>query len=880
MPAGRRVAALILSALFLFAPGVLGGEEQKTVKEVRLEGLRQANEDFVRLKIRTKPGDVFSREIADQDIKNLMATGDFRNVTVAVDETPEGVVLAYVFEENPVVRSVAFVGNETIASKRLLRKMKPKEDEKKKKPGLLSRIPVPGAPSLVGSVYDPAEIERGVTEVKDYYEKKGYFAASIRHVPEIDKETNEVTVDVEVEEGPKAFITSIRVVGNQTVSTKEILKAVKTSTRKWFLPFIFGSGKLKRYVLDEDLDRIRALYQQKGFLDIAVQGARCAQCGYVYHPSQGDMEHNVLPGTPFEELPEEWICPSCKQPKGTFRRLGVDLTVLPDGKTAHISDPTESLLNKLGRDWKVPPKKREMQLTVQLYEGPQYFAGSFTIEGNAILTDEELLGVCTLKQGSPFDPFALERDRMAVYDKYGERGYIDALVSLERKPSDKPQVLDVVYTITENEQIRIGKIEVTGNLITKDKVIRREIGVNPGELFNMRKVRLSVQRLKNLNYFGDLANPAAEGVIAYDRPTDVEGVRDLVIEVRERPTGRLWFGGGVSSVYDVFGTIEVTQSNFDWKRWRSPFLRGAGQKARVKALLGTKRTDFIFSFTEPWLFDRQLSFGFDIFRTDQRYLSERRFYDQKNTGFDLKLYKSIAPATRAGVIYKLERVDLNVDEDASETIKKEEGESTVSSLEFETVRDTTDSYLMPTRGTRLSGSWQVAGSFLGSDEEFFKHEYRAAHYIRLYGRRHILRLLGRVGFAQEIGDADDVPIFERLFLGGPTTIRGFRYRTVGPKDELGEPIGGKSMLMLSAEYDYPIYGPLRGAIFYDTGNVWYDSYDVDPSDLRAGAGVGVRIIIPVMGQPIPINLDYGWPIDRDEWASKSGRFDFSMGFNF
>lgn len=889
MPAGRREprgrrtrkghrwwAALCL-CVFVVRVGGLAAEQQTAVKEVRLEGLRQANEDFVRLRIRTKAGDTFSRDIINQDIKNLMATGDFRNVIVNVEDAPDGVVVAYVFEENPVVRGLAFVGNEGISSKKLLRTMKPKE---KKTGGLLSRVPVPGAPTHVGTVYDPAEMERGVTEVRDYYEKKGYFAANIRHVPEIDKETNEVTVDVEIEEGPRAFITKIRVVGNETVSTKEILGAMKTGTRKWFLPWIFGSGKLKRYLLDEDLDRIRALYQQRGFLDIAVQGGRCTQCGFIYQPSQGDIEHNVLPGTPFEELPEEWTCPGCKQPKGTFEPLGVDLTVLPEEKTAHISDPTENLLDELGREWSVPPKKREMLLTVRLYEGPQYLAGSFAIEGNALFSDEELLSVCSLKQGDPFDPFALERDRMSLYDKYGERGYIDAIVSLERNPGETPRTLDVVYNITENEQIRIGKIEVTGNLITKDKVIRREIAVNPGELYDIRRVRLSVQRLKGLGYFGDPAAPAAEGVVAYDRPTDVEGVRDLIIEVRERPTGRLWFGGGISSVYDVFGTIEVTQSNFDWKRWRSPFLRGAGQKARLKALLGTKRTDFILSFTEPWLFDRQLSFGFDVFRTDQRYLSDREFYEQKNTGFDLKLYKLIAPATRAGVIYKLERVDIDVDEDASETIKKEEGESTVSSFEFEVIRDTTDSYLMPTRGTRLSGSWEVAGSFLGSDEEFFKHDYRAVHYIRLYGRKHILRLLARAGFADEIGDADDVPIFERFFLGGGTTIRGFDYRWVGPKDELGEPIGGKSMVMFSAEYNYPIYGPLRGAVFYDTGNVWYDSYDVDLSDLRAGVGVGLRLIIPVMGQPIPINLDYGWPIDRDEWTSKSGEFDFSMGFNF
>ncbi len=883
MRAGTRVAAAILSSLLLFAPAVCvaraGAEEeqQTVVKEVRLEGLRKANEDFVRMKIRSKPGDVFSRDVVGQDIKNLMATGDFRNVTVAVDETDEGVILAYVFEENPVIRGLSFSGNESISTKRLMQKIKPEEE---KKGGILGRITVPGAPSLVGSVYDPAEIERGVTEVQDYYEKKGYFAASVRHVPEVDRETNEVAVDIEVEEGPRAFVSNVNVVGNEAVPTKEILRAIKTSTRKKFLPFIFGSGKLKRYVLDEDLDRIRVLYQQKGFLDIAVQGARCTECGSIYHPLQGDPEHQVLPGTPFEELPDDWVCPDCGKGKETFEQLGIELTVLPEGKTIRIVDPTENLLDKLGREWPAPSKKRRIVVTVHLHEGSRYFAGTFSVEGNSVFSEKELRSVCSLKEGDPFDPFALERDRTAIYDKYGERGYIDAMVSVGRVPAAEPQVLDVVYSITENDQVRIGKIEITGNLITKDKVIRREIAVNPGEVFDMRRVRQSVQRLKNLNYFGDPANPAVEGVIAYDRPTDEEGVRDLVFEVKEMPTGRLWFGGGVSSVYDVFGTFEITQSNFDWKRWRSPVLRGAGQKARLKALIGTERTDFIFSFTEPWLFDRRLALGFDIFRTDKRYLSEERYYDQKNTGFDVSLFTSVAPATRAGLIYKLENVDIDVSADASETIQREAGEKLMSSLTFRTIRDTTDSYLMPTRGMRAQADLQVAGGFLGSEEEFYKHEYRIAQYIPLYGKKHVLRLLGRIGFADEFGDSERVPIFERYFLGGPTTVRGFKYRKVGPKDVFGEPIGGNSSLLLSAEYEYPIYGPLRGAVFYDTGNVWVDSYEIDPSDLRAGTGVGLRINIPLMGRPIPINLDYGWPIDRDEWTSKSGRFHFSMGFNF
>ncbi len=880
MPAGMRLTAVVFCALLLFAPGSFA-EEKALIKEVRLEGLERANQDFVRLKIRSKAGDEYSREVVDEDIRNLMATGDFRNVTVSVNETAEGIELVYVFEENPLIREVSFTGNDTVSNKKLLKKMEPKE--KAAKPSVLQKISVPGAPPLVGSIYDPAELESGVSVIRDYYEKKGYFAASVRHVPEVDRQSNEVAVDITVEEGPRAFVSKVNIVGNEAVPTKMILSKIKTKKRKKLLPFIFGSGRLERYVLDEDLDRITALYHQKGFLDIAVRGARCTECGAIYRPLQGDPEHNIFPATAFEKLPDNWVCPGCGAGKSSFEKLGVELTVLPEGKSIRISDPTESFLDKLGREWKVPPKKRKIELTITLYEGPQYFTGSLSVQGNTLFSSEELLGVCTLKEGAPFDSFALERDRMAIYDKYGEQGYIDAIVVPEKKPTEKPHVLAVAYSITENQQVRVGRIEITGNLVTKDKVIRREIAVNPGEVFNIRKVRVSVRRLKDLNYFGDVTDPAAEGVVAYDRPTDVEGVRDLVIEVKERPTGKLWFGGGLGSYWGVFGFFEITQTNFDWKRWRSPMLRGSGQKARLRALVGTKRTDFIFSFTEPWLFDKPLSFGLDVFRTERRWLRRKdreHYYEQENTGFDLKLYKRITPVTRAGVTYKLERVDLDPGWDASDIIRKEAGKTTVSSLKFEAIRDTTDSWLMPTRGMRVSGAWQVAGSFLGSDADFLKHEYSVAQYIRLYGSKHILRLVGKLNFAQEFGGSENVPIFERFYLGGIGKIRGFRPRMVGPKDDLGMPIGGKSSLLLSAEYTYPIYGPLQGAVFYDTGNVWYDSYDIDLSDLRAGVGPGLRIHIPFMGAVVPVNIYYGWPIDKDKWVGSSGRFHFSMGFNF
>jgi outer membrane protein insertion porin family len=199
-------------------------------------------------------------------------------------------------------------------------------------------------------------------------------------------------------------------------------------------------------------------------------------------------------------------------------------------------------------------------------------------------------------------------------------------------------------------------------------------------------------------------------------------------------------------------------------------------------------------------------------------------------------------------------------------------------MKFEIVNDTRNSYMMPTKGGERSASFEYAGGILQGDTDFTREELEASQYIPIFGR-HVFRLLGKYGTMEEFGDSESVPIFERFFLGGRNTVHGYDYRHIGPKDETGEPLGGKSMLLLSAEYTYPIYeNILRGAVFYDTGSVSVDSYEFNTEDMKAGWGVGLRILIPKLN--IPVNLDYSWPLDADEFDEDEGRFDFSLGFDF
>ena len=510
--------------------------------------------------------------------------------------------------------------------------------------------------------------------------------------------------------------------------------------------------------------------------------------------------------------------------------------------------------------------KDAMRLTITVIEGPQYRAGRTSFAGFRSFREEALRAQLVLAAGDILDAEKLEQQRRALSDFYEQRGYVDVRVTGQLSPGEGEQVLDVRYTIEEGQRVRIGRIEVTGNNVTKDKVIRREVSLVPGDYYDGVKLRRSRSRLINLRYF--------ERVDMLLEPTEHEDVRDLVIVVDEAHTGRLMGGVGFSSIDKLIGTFEIGQSNFDLKNW--PSLRGGGQKARLKASFGTKRRDIELSFTEPWFFDRQLLFGFEAFARD--YFTPKD-YDESTIGFSTRLSKRLWPLVRGTARYTLKKVEIDAEEDASELIRREQGEKVVGSIEGQLDRDTRDSYFLPTRGSRITLSEEVAATWLGGEVEFHKEALAASWYVSVF-EGHVVRLRGEIGAVEEFGDSEDVSIFERLFLGGPRTIRGFDYRYVGPKDETGEPIGGKSSLLLSVEYTFPLVSPIRGAVFYDTGNVWSDAYHYDISDLRAGAGIGLRIMIPVFGGEFPFSIDYAWPIDRDEFVGSDPRFDFSFGFTF
>src|SRR5436189_4580098 len=397
--------------------------------------------------------------------------------------------------------------------------------------------------------------------------------------------------------------------------------------------------------------------------------------------------------------------------------------------------------------------KGALTITIVIAEGPQYHVGKVTISGEKVAKEESIRALLKMKEGTVYSPKQLHDDAKSVADAYGSGGYIDLVITPESMPAG-PALVDVHYKIEEGERSFVNRVNIAGNTRTKDKVIRREVLVAPGDVFNTVRADLTKKRLENLGYFSK--------VETYPEDTDVAGRKDLTILVQEKRTGSLSFGAGFSTIDSLVGFIELTQGNFDLMNW--PSFTGAGQKFRLRIQYGTQRKDFILNLTEPYFLDRKLSLSGQLFFTEANYLSS--VYDQRNYGFSIELRKPINAYMYATLGYRLQDVDIfNVDPSASVEIQSQEGSFVESEILTSLVFDRRDNPLLSRRGQRVTLSPYIAGGFLGGDVQIYGFDVEGSQYFHLPWDT-ILLINGEVATVSQWGNGDEVPIFERLFLGG------------------------------------------------------------------------------------------------------------------
>ncbi len=676
--------------------------------------------------------------------------------------------------------------------------------------------------SKVGQPLDERKLFNDTQEILKLYQKAGYQRTQVRYVPVIDANLGRGTVTFEITEAPKVKIDDVQFIGASAFSQRKLRSVIKTR-RHWLLSWLTGSGKLKDDVFAEDRQRLTEFYREAGYIDFEIR----------------DIQ--------FEQKTPKW-----------------------------------------------------MVIKFFVNEGTQYRVGTVELTGNQIFSTEEITTRIVTRDrqrvsrglsmgpGSVFTPKGLARDREGIQDFYGGRGYLDAVVSPRESPNTAQGTMDVTYRINEGQKSYIEKIEIRGNTKTRDKVIRRELAVHPGEVFDLVRVRLSTNRLYGLNYFSK--------VDAAPEPTDVPDRKNLIIGVEEKSTGDIRVGAGFSSLDQLTGFIELTQGNYDL--FKPPYFlgTGGGQKLRLRLAAGTRRRDFQLTFIEPWFLGRKLALATDFFYRELFYYSD--IYDVVQGGVRITLTRSLWNDFWRGTVgYAVENIGIvnmpsvgtlpgpdgepvELDRVPPE-LRAEEGYSLASKVLASITYDTRNSPFLPDRGQQTTLRGEIAGGPLGGDTDFYKLELESSHYFRGLLPGHVLEVLGRIGVVDNHGFDSRIRLFDRFFLGGLYSLRGYRFRSVGPYDATGdEPIGGRTYWFGSVEYSIPIIERLRLAAFYDIGTVYPDSYSFETAGPDYGAytdnwGLGIRLNIPGMG---PLRLDYAIPLKHDRFVGDDGRFQFSVGY--
>ncbi len=707
-----------------------------------------------------------------------------------------------------------------------------------------------------GEVFSTKVINDDLSRLYD----SGYFTLISIDVEEVE---NGVRVDFIVKEKP--MLKEIIFTGN---------KKIKSSRLKKKMESVEGEV-LNEYQVKDDIETIKEYYESKGFslakidYEISIDEST-GRAIVTVHIEEGLRIHIAeIKFEGNEALSARQIIKVMRTRKDTLFSSGIL-------KEEQFKADLENIL-RLYRshgylDVKILDVVRDYNeegtkvwITIKISEGDKYYVGTISVSGNDEYPTEKIMSLMKLKTGAIFNPDIFERDMAAVRDFYNAEGYLDARVRTSTSLDSETGRMDVSYKISRGDISYVRRVDIRGNTRTKDIVVRREVTVYPGEVCDSVKLKRSRDRLQNLGYF--------EFVDVSIRPTDIKHEKDVIVEVKEQKTGEIGFGAGYSSIDYLIGFVEISQSNFDITNF--PYFVGGGQKLRLRADIGSKRQDYLISFTEPWFMGRRLSVGFDLFQRTRKYYS--KYFDEKRRGFNIRLGKSLGAFNRADLAYSYQQVDIaHVSDDASDEIKQEAGKRYVGTVALALVRDTRDSWLFPTRGYRLMIRPEVAG--VGGNTKFTKLTASGSVYFPLFWE-HIIRVGARAGVVEQYGDNTRVPIFDRFFLGGATTVRGFEYRAISPRDSNDEPIGGKTMGMATIEYTFPLITRVRGAFFYDTGAVFKNAGEFHLDQLNGSVGLGVRLKLPIG----PIQVDYGIPVITDsvnEDERGDGRFSFSMGTTF
>jgi outer membrane protein insertion porin family len=644
------------------------------------------------------------------------------------------------------------------------------------------------------SFADPGVIRRVEGVLREMLAEKGHDFAEVTHEirpaaggPKI------VTLVFNIVDGPKVKVRDIEFVGNTAMGDGTLKRKMKNTKEHWWLSFLTGRGTYQATKFEEDADRLVQHYRNEGYVS--------AQIG---------------------------------QPEMEF------LDDSEDGET------------------------RWVQLRIPVQEGARFRVGQFDFEGNTIVQAEALRPLFKVKSGDFYSEKDIRKGLEKTQELYGAGGYFeftgfpdlkpqeeDPADPRERRAAGSAPTVDVTMRLQEGDQYFVNRISFSGNTTTHDTVIRREMRLYEGGVFNTQALKNSVLRVNQLGYFQNVEPEQ----VKVEKTPGMKGHVDVGMDLVEQNRNQITFGAGVSQWDGFFGTLAFQTANF----------MGRGETLGVTIQAGSRSKNYQFSFSEPFMFDRAITMGFDVYSREFAFPGQ---FTQGTTGGQVILGLPVAAFSRMFLRYSYENVSVSELNElfldplvlaqnpflADSLLIGQNGRRTVSKIAPSIVHNTVDHPIFPTRGQRYSASFDYAGP--GGNTSFYNPRGEMIVYIPHTRRTSIgFRIMGE--FIKPLGSTTELPIFEKLFLGGEYSMRGFDLRSVGPRDPVtGLVLGGNKSLLVNAEYMISVGGPVRLIFFYDAGQVRDRGQDFEFREFKTSTGAEVRFMMPVMNVPFRLIMAY------------------------
>jgi outer membrane protein insertion porin family len=542
--------------------------------------------------------------------------------------------------------------------------------------------------------------------------------------------------------------------------------------------------------------------------------------------------------------------------------------------TARVGQPRLSYTD--GGSKKKPVKW--VTLTIPITEGEQYKVGEIKFEGLTVLKEQFVRPLFKTETGEVYNESKFKKGFDKLRDIYGSLGYFQWTGAPKRNPDPARKVVDVTLAMDEDKRYYVGQIHVTGNDTTRDKVVRREIYMNEGDVFNTEALKATIRRINQLGYFKPM-----EGAPDLQPSEKGDDKLDIRFKVEEQNRNQFTFGGGVSGLEGTFINASFSTTNF----------LGAGETFQLSAQTGRRTQNYQLAITEPYLFDRPITAGFDIFKRKITYETFDNVvgYTQKGKGISLIFGVPVGRFSRLFTNYSYEVIGiegLSVPGGAGES-ETPAGQPVFNPLLFSDFNDRTESRFTPNyifntvdnpftprRGMKHSLTFQVAGGPLGGTVDYFRPSVESIFYLPV-GKKMALGTRLEVAYIRPYSDTLVLPYYQRYLLGGETQVRGYNIRTISPVDQTGRPLGGNKYVLGNAEYYFDVIGPIRFLFFIDAGQVYLEQQNINLSTLKISTGAELRFVMPVLN--VPFRLIYAYNPDPLLFTPKT-TFKFAVGTTF